>query len=73
MPKKLTASTIPYDITAWLKRTGLKRNEAAELLGVAVSKIYRYEKAQVAPRELTWAFYGLEVNIHNQRMGRVPA
>ena len=72
MPKQIKSSTVPYDMEAWRKRVDLTQEQAAKMLGISRSKIWRAERDKQASMELQWACYGLERHLYDQRTGRLP-
>jgi DNA-binding XRE family transcriptional regulator len=72
MPKQLNSSRLPYDMVGWRNRIGVNQTEAAKMLGISPSKLWRAERDRVASLELQWACYGLEQHLYAQKQGRVP-
>lgn len=66
MPAKPLDTMTRYDFAAWRSRTGLSQAEAAAMLGISVTKLWRAEREGVASKELTWACYGIECFMRDQ-------
>lgn len=60
MPAKPLDTLTQYDFAAWRARCQLNQAEAATMLGVSTTKLWRAERDKVAPKELAWACYGIE-------------
>lgn len=71
MPKQVQMSSVPYDLFAWRERCNLTQAQAAELLGVSTSKLWRAERDKQASKELQWACYGIERCLYDQRTKHV--
>ena len=72
MPKIIQSSTTPYDLATWRKRCELTQEQAAEMLGVSTSKLWRIENAGRASKEMLWACYGIERHIYDQKAAAAP-
>lgn len=66
MPARPLDHTTQYDFAAWRGRTRLSQAEAAAMLGVSVTKLWRAERDGVASKELAWACYGIECFMREQ-------
>ena len=74
MPARAVENMTKYDFMAWRGRTRLSQNEAATMLGISTTKLWRAERDGVASKELAWACYGIECFMReNENAKRIAA
>lgn len=54
---------LPYDFTAWRQRLKLERKQAALMLGVSVTHMWKLEREARGANCYVWAAYGIEAHI----------